>query len=62
MRNDIHIREIQDSDYDRIADFHSTFPEDNLSSDEWKKLINYWWDQNPAYSKGLSSRCGGVKG
>ena len=52
MRNDIHIREIQDSDYDRIVDFHSTFPEDNRSSDEWKKLINYWWDQNPAYSKG----------
>ena len=51
MRNDIHIREIQDSDYDRIADFHSTFPEDNLSSDEWKKLINFWWDQNPAFSK-----------
>jgi len=52
MRNDIHIREIQDSDYDRIADFHSTFPEDNRSSDKWKELINYWWDQNPAYSKG----------
>ena len=53
MRNDIHIREIQDSDYDRIADFHSTFPGDHSSSDEWKKLINYWWDQNPAYFKGF---------
>jgi hypothetical protein len=52
MRNDIHIREIQDSDYDRIADFHSTFPGDNNTSDKWKKLINYWWDENPAYSKG----------
>jgi hypothetical protein len=52
MRNDINIREIQDADYDRIADFHSTFPDDNLSSDEWKNLLKFWWDQNPAYSKG----------
>ena len=61
MRNDIHIREIQDSDYDRIADFHSTFPDDNLSSDEWKKLLNFWWDQNPAYSKGYPRGVVGLK-
>jgi hypothetical protein len=53
MRNDIHIREIQDSDYGRIADFHLIYPEDIIeSSDQWKKLLNFWWDQNPAFSKG----------
>ncbi len=50
--SNVFIREITDNDYEDIARYHSSFPEEDRTYQQWLDRIKYWWDENPAYYKG----------
>ena len=52
MTDNIIIREIEDSDYDILAEFNSNFSDDGRTKSEWLERYKMWWDDNPAYIKG----------
>ncbi|MDD2246995.1 MAG: hypothetical protein PHC39_07985 [Proteiniphilum sp.] len=49
MSDQILIREIQDSDYEPLAEFNASFPNEYRTKNEWLYRYRIWWDYNPAY-------------
>ena len=54
MSEEVIIRDIQDSDYSKLAKFHFSFPGDERTFEDWINRFNFWWNENPAYNKGHS--------
>ncbi|MBI4549625.1 MAG: hypothetical protein HY714_01700 [Candidatus Omnitrophica bacterium] len=46
---DCALREVEKSDYERLAAFLSEFPGDEHSAGWWMERLKFWWDANPAF-------------
>jgi len=47
------IDSVDKTDYPELAKFLHQFPDQNRTLDEWQQLINYRWEENPAFYEGF---------